>query len=450
MTFHNKFIPEIQWHEGMMLSPQHFQQAERRHQQLLNYHINHLAPYHWGVEHLKFDQITLPNGLIRVLELEAIMPDGLLISHSATMASRPLEVDVTEMKADIIDGPTYIYLCVPETTTGTSSIYGEWPRFISVDGDDVVDENTADNVIRIPRLIPKISLIASPYPPARYVSFPIARIGFSEEAYSLDPFYAPCFRVSQVTHLGEMCADIARRLREKAAYLCEKWQNQIGTPLISETATQLRPIVESLPKIEPLIHSGVAHPYQLFLGLCHVAGSLSALRLSQVPPSFPPYNHNNIHDTFSPLFEWIDLVIKSIEKTYTVALFNQTDRRFHILLQPEFMHEDLMIGIKSSTNMTEGELEHWMKECIIATESHVEDARIRRITGAPRAIVQGQELFDLMPGRNVIIFKVKNDPVFITPGEVLTIINPADREEKRPLEVFLYLRHHNQQMQREF
>lgn len=30
----------IQWHEGMLLRPQHFQQADRRIEQLFAYHLN--------------------------------------------------------------------------------------------------------------------------------------------------------------------------------------------------------------------------------------------------------------------------------------------------------------------------------------------------------------------------------------------------------------------------
>ena len=91
--------------------------------------------------------------------------------------------------------------------------------------------------------------------------------------------------------------------------------------------------------------------------------------------------------------------------------------------------------------MTEGELADWMRDAIITTESHFESARIRRITGAHRELVEDQELYDLMPGRGVLIFKINADAQFISRGERLVVVNPADSAEKRPTEIVLYLKH---------
>ena len=67
----------IQWHEGMLLAPQHFQQLSIRHEELLHYHLMMISPFHWGIRRLKIDQVLLIEGTLRVQELEAIMPDGL-------------------------------------------------------------------------------------------------------------------------------------------------------------------------------------------------------------------------------------------------------------------------------------------------------------------------------------------------------------------------------------
>lgn len=40
----------IQWHEGMMLAPQHFQQAASRTEELLHYHLMSANPFHWGCD----------------------------------------------------------------------------------------------------------------------------------------------------------------------------------------------------------------------------------------------------------------------------------------------------------------------------------------------------------------------------------------------------------------
>ena len=434
-------IPAIQWYEGMLLSPQHFQQQDRRWQQILSYQLKNLAPHHWGVQILKFDPVSLPTGLLRVLELEAIMPDGLILSFAARPGDKQIELDIIAHKQKIIDTGAMVYLCVPEYTQNTSAIVGEWPRYTSSEGEAIPDENVVDNVIQIPRLEPKVSLVISDTPPARYVSMPIARLGFEDESFVLKKYLPPCLNVPQLSLLGERCGLLVRRLREKSAYLSEKWQSQIGTPLIAETSAQMRPLVQSLPLLEPLLLSNQVHPYQLYQVICQIAGQLSTLRLGQIPPIFPPYNHNDLLHTFAPLFEWINIVIDSIEKAYSVLMFALRERAFSVLLQYEIFTPTILIGLRAPAAMSETELSDWMREAIVASESHVESARIRRITGAPRVVLQDEELYDLLPGRGVLIFRIEADPHFIKPGERLVILNPADSPDKRPVEIVLYLRH---------
>jgi len=49
----------IQWHEGMLLAPQHFQQLSIRYEELLHYHLMMISPFHWGIRRLKIDQVLL-------------------------------------------------------------------------------------------------------------------------------------------------------------------------------------------------------------------------------------------------------------------------------------------------------------------------------------------------------------------------------------------------------
>src|SRR5690349_6497442 len=91
-------IPDaIQWHEGLLLTPQHFQQLSSRHEALVQYGTSLVAPFCWGVRRFKHHAISLPAGKLRVLELEAVMPDGLVVVHGLHGAGRDdiLEIDHT-------------------------------------------------------------------------------------------------------------------------------------------------------------------------------------------------------------------------------------------------------------------------------------------------------------------------------------------------------------------
>src|SRR4026208_2534070 len=91
-------IPDaIQWHEGLLLTPQHFQQLTSRHDALVQYGTSLIAPFCWGVRRFKYDNVGLPGGKLRVLELEAVMPDGLVVVHGLHGSGRDdvFEIDLS-------------------------------------------------------------------------------------------------------------------------------------------------------------------------------------------------------------------------------------------------------------------------------------------------------------------------------------------------------------------
>ncbi len=430
-------IPEIQWHEGMLLSPQHFQQMELRNQQIFSYHLRRLSPFYWGIHHFKLDPIVLGAGTFRLLEIDAVMPDGLIIYRHSD-SDFPLELDLTPLKEDLSKGEMTVYLAVPERTTSGSPVIGEWPRYISVESEEILDDNTPDNVIRIPRLVPKITLLIGSIPPARYEYIPLARVLYRDEAYLLTPYIPPCFFVHQNSPLGDRCASLARKMREKTSYLTEKWQKQAGSELLKETTELLRPLAESLPLLEAIIGTGKTHPYDLYLTLNSIAGRLATLRLNQLLPSFPSYHHNDILNTFNPLLDWMDRIISSIERMYTIIPFIQNDRLFYHQIPSTWTEERLLIGMRAPSTMDASEMAEWVRECVIASESHLESARLRRVTGATREVIEGDELEDLMPESGLQLYHVQMDPHYIKPGEKLMIFHAADQAEKRPSAIVLY------------
>jgi len=432
-------LPQIQWHEGMLLSPQHFQQMELRNQQILSYHLRRLSPFYWGIHHFKLDPIVLNRGTVRLLEIDAVMPDGLIIYRHSDLEA-PLELDLTPLKETLSKEEITVYLVVPERTMTSSSVIGDWPRFTSVDGEEVIDDNTPDNVIRIPRLLPKLALLAGPIPPARYEYIPFARLVYQDEAYILTPYIPPCFTIHPDSHLHNRCANLTMKIREKSSYLAEKWQNQIGTDLLRETSELSRPLVECLPILEAIVGTGKTHPYDLYLTLCMVAGRFATLRLNQVMPTFPPYQHNDILKSLSPILDWLDRIISSIERTYTIIPFLQNDRLFYYKLARGWAEEDLLIGVRIPPTMDASEMAEWVRECVISSESHLESARLRRVTGAAREAVDLEEMSDLMPGSGLQLYRVHMDPHYILPGENLMIFHAADQPDKRPSGIVLYVK----------
>src|SRR5678815_609690 len=70
---------KVVWAEGMLLTPQHFQQWDQYYDQLLIERLRFLSPFGWGVTQLDIDHDGLANGRLTLLRLTGIMPDGLVI-----------------------------------------------------------------------------------------------------------------------------------------------------------------------------------------------------------------------------------------------------------------------------------------------------------------------------------------------------------------------------------
>src|ERR1041385_1100034 len=111
----------IHWHEGLLLTPQHFQQLTSRHEALVQYSASVYSPFCWGLRRFRHQGLILPAGKLEVLELEAVMPDGLVVSHDIANGSAPLEIDLTNYKTMMIDKPLAVYIAMMASQNNTSN-----------------------------------------------------------------------------------------------------------------------------------------------------------------------------------------------------------------------------------------------------------------------------------------------------------------------------------------
>lgn len=70
---------KILWGEGLFLRPQHFQRQDAYHEARLAQAMRWLRPHAWGLAALELDEDALATGLLRVLALQAVMPDGEIV-----------------------------------------------------------------------------------------------------------------------------------------------------------------------------------------------------------------------------------------------------------------------------------------------------------------------------------------------------------------------------------
>src|SRR5579872_848099 len=140
----------------MLLSPQHFQQSAWRHELLVQYGALLVAPYCWGIRSLSLDTKLLPGGTFRVLALEAVLPDGSVATHRAE-DGRELTLALEPFADQAVQGDVAVYLVVPARSGGGK---GTLTRYEAFEGPPVADENSGDGDLRVPRLRPRLALMA--------------------------------------------------------------------------------------------------------------------------------------------------------------------------------------------------------------------------------------------------------------------------------------------------
>lgn len=438
-------VPDaVQWHDGMMLAPQHLQQQALRHESALAYHLQWGTPYHWGTTNLMIDRAALVSGTFRVLELEAVMPDGLIIRHRAGSGSE-LSFDLKPLADAASRTGLVIHLGVPAQKASSGITPGDLPRYRSVEGAPVSDATTGEGELRIPRLVPNLVLLHTSGPnqktPSKYVTIPLAEVELVNDSFGPTNFLPPTLTVPEESALGRLCADLVRRIREKAAFVLDRigGASDGRSAAARDMAGEIQGLVAGLPPLEALLGSGVAHPFTVYVALTAVVGHMAAAA-SSLPPTFGRYDHNNPHASFSEVRDYLTRTLQMARNTVTAIPFTQEADKFHITIQPGWLDRKLVVGVRPSVSMTEADVVAWMRDSLIASRSRVETLWEMRVMGASRRPIEETQDSGLLRSRGTLLFEIENDARFIVANEPLEIWNADLRgARRRPFDIVLYV-----------
>lgn len=430
----------IQWHEGMLLAPQHFQQLAMRQEALLHYHALAIAPFHWGVRSLEVDGPRLASDVYRVIAVEAVLPDGLVVAHRAGDGP-DLAVELWPVKQAARERPVTVYLAVAAHRPEMSPVRGDHPRYDSVTGDPVLDENTGEGQVDVPRLRPRARLFAGEPPPASYVHLPIARLEHKGGAFSVADYVPPLLTVARDSPLGMRCGEIAEKLRGKAATLLERAGNPsvaARAPQLLETRAMIASLTAALPPFEALLDTGRAHPFALYLALCALVGQVSGLGRA-LPPALDPYDHDDLNPRFKAAEKFLaDLVDGAVLESYTPFPFELDEGTFGLAFDAAWRGRSLVLGVRAPEGAVE-QVAAWMDNAVIASRDRQRELRVIRVLGAERRRIKSEG--DLLPVPGVLLYALTAEPKNVEANQLLQIANPDEGlAAHRPLEIVLYVK----------
>jgi type VI secretion system protein ImpJ len=431
----------IQWHEGMLLSPQHFQQESARVDALIAWQTQSGSSFPWGIRRLKFDTALLAAGRVRVSQLEATLPDGTAIVYSADHSNHgALELDLLPHAEAMASAAIDIYLVLP--VSRNMRVNGAPTRFRSVSEspvqDDVSDAIPAD----IPRLVPNLSLMAGDAPSGLYTSLRLGTVFKDNEVIKLGSELPPLLEMAKDGQLWERLAGFVAQLRGKAAFLAK----QTAVPssrtedrlAYLEQRERLRNLMTGLPQIEAVMRTPGLHPYNLFVALCSLLGPLSMLRPGALPPIPPEYEHADPLATLTPVLDALQAALDEISQDYREFKFEYRHGAFEIVLQPEWMSPKLIVGLKGHP---ERELIAWMSGAIVGSQSAYASLRERRVLGAERVSIESAQDLGVRASSGYTLFSIQTDAVLTLANEALVISNSTESATaQRPQEMVLFVK----------
>ncbi|PLZ00094.1 type VI secretion system baseplate subunit TssK [Burkholderia sp. WAC0059] len=434
-------VDRVEWFEGMLLAPQHFQLFSARVDSLVAWQTLAAAPFSWGVRRLVFDQGLLPAGIVRVLELDAIMPDGTAVSYDATRAvSAPLELALAPFAEALADGPIEFHLTLPVAAPMRRD--GETRRFRSVAGEPVEDEVSEAQPTEIARLVPNLALSAGGVPGARYVWLCLGTVYKDNEVVRLGERLPPLLELRRDSPLWIAVSALLGRLRGKAAFVAR--QTAIPSSKVDDRVTQLelkdrlRSLLGALPFAEAVLRTPHLHPLVLYYALSSLLGSLAMLASGGLPPVPPDYDHAQPLAVFTPLLRMLHDTMAEVGEGYREHKFEFRHGAFEIVLQPEWVSARIVVGLRGQSDR---DLLAWMDGAVVGSQPMYASLRNRRVLGAQRRVVEYADELGIRSGSGYLLFEIAANAAFVMAGEPLVIGNANEGESaQRPQEILLFIK----------
>ena len=390
----------INWHEGMLLSQHHFQQNDLRLFQAISFQMAAISKNNYGIKHLVYDKNVLSNGIYKIEELEAIFPDGLIITYYPKLQNGLKSIEINLDNCIVNNNSILIYIAITRVSNDTSPVIGDRPRFYEIETNDIKDNNLETNEISIPRLFPNAFLHAGGNLPDSCIGFPICLINANSNIYSVGNWTPSCLYINKNTKLYNICIELIKLLKEKLT--------------INTNDLEIQMIVNNikliLPTLEAMLYSDNLKPYDLYIELTRILGAVSIIKQNDNIPQIIPYNHNDIDGCIFPLIKLINDYIAYIDKDYVILHFNKRDRFFYKYLTSNDINSinnnKLYIGIKGDKLNNISDIDLWLKEAIIVSDFALEQVRTKRIQGASRNILDKNIAIKLMPSNGVVLFEI--------------------------------------------
>lgn len=431
----------LHWYDGMLLLPEHFRYGFARGEALLHYRLMAVHPYCWGVRQYRFNPAALSTGVAELVQLEAVFPDGAVVSYDAVQSSEPLRIDLRAAAEQLRERPRRIWITL--AASGEEELQAGYRRYRLGEAEVLTYGEQQQERSQVLVLEPHLQLVLDDVLPARLVGIPLAEVAWEHEAPTLTPYVPPLLHVEVASPVGQMVQQIVERLREKAQQLVNRINNPqpgISELVIDEFKFYVASLTGELPLLETLLASNRAHPWTLFAVLAQIAGRVAALGSERIPPIFSPYQHDQLYASFDQLRRYIlRMVAESALETYIRVPFQLEGTAYKVELRLQWQGSTFILAAHPKPGVSPAEMRAWVESAVIGSESLHASLKLRRVLGARRTVIE--RIPDVVVSRGTVLYELTFDDDSVIFGEPLCVENHLrERAESAPAELSLYIK----------
>ena len=344
-----KGLQRVVWSEGMLVSPQHLQQADLYHERMLDCRLAATTPLGWGITAVQLDAGALAAAQLVVTRFAGVLPDGLPLDFKAgdpeAPAARPIGANFPPALSAL-----EVFLAVPKEREGVPSVAAEMAgdtkapsgkaairtRFRSA-SQKIVDMTGEAADLAMAFAQRNLTVLFGNDARDDYESIKIAEIVrdaggamLVSDAYipSVLTISASPFLMSAVQRLLALMVAKQRQLAAERAQR-DSASIEFGANDVTRYL-QLSALNATIPFLVHAGRNGDLSPRELYLFLIQSAGQLSTFSVDTDPSAFPPFIFTDLRSTFEELFALLTGLLRANLREMCVRIPIEIHEGIHV------------------------------------------------------------------------------------------------------------------------
>jgi type VI secretion system protein ImpJ len=297
----NRHHPVV-WSEGLLLTPQHLQQADHALHHLISDRFRQAHAFEWGLTQIDIDREALRNGRVSVSAVRGVLPDGTPFAapeDDGLPPARSLEGHF-DGRAESLT----VYVGLPTSRPGRPQLGmaregHPTPRFAE-ESIELPDDNTGSDERAVSVARKNLVVLFPDDALGDHDHLPVAEVvRTSDGAYALrETYIPPSLALSASEPLTALVRNTLERLIAKSAEISGMRRQRGSVVDFSSADTtsflQLYTVNRAIPPLAHCLAHKRAHPEDVYLALAGLAGALCTFSDRWSPKDLPAYDHRSL------------------------------------------------------------------------------------------------------------------------------------------------------------